>query len=146
MEHFAASSFWAKYKELPADIQEAADRQFARLKQNPAHPSRSDNNLEVNLSDPTDLAATPSSPRRLTLIEAGVGFAEIARRAREEGPQRVTIVDLDDVVVLSEADYRALRHERPTGRVLVDLLSNSPLTDIEIDHPSIRGDVRAVDL
>jgi hypothetical protein len=37
--HFASSRFWACYEQLPADVRAQADKQFALLKQNPAHPS-----------------------------------------------------------------------------------------------------------
>ena len=39
MTHFASSSFWASYEKLPENVREQADKQFALLKQNPAHPS-----------------------------------------------------------------------------------------------------------
>ena len=39
MRHFANPSFWDCYRELPASIQELADRNFELLKSNPRHPS-----------------------------------------------------------------------------------------------------------
>ena len=39
MNHFATPEFWAHYRQLPAEIQELADKNFALLKQNPQHPS-----------------------------------------------------------------------------------------------------------
>jgi hypothetical protein len=39
MRHFANPSFWECYRELPAPIQELADRNFELLKSNPRHPS-----------------------------------------------------------------------------------------------------------
>jgi len=39
MRHFANSSFWDHYEELPQPIQELADRNFDLLKKNPQHPS-----------------------------------------------------------------------------------------------------------
>jgi hypothetical protein len=39
MRHFANPSFWECYRELPASIQELADRNFELLKSNPRHPS-----------------------------------------------------------------------------------------------------------
>ena len=39
MKHSASSSFWAAYQALPRSIQALADKSFALLKQDPAHPS-----------------------------------------------------------------------------------------------------------
>jgi hypothetical protein len=37
--HHAAPDFWAKYRELPAEVQALADRAFALIKTDPRHPS-----------------------------------------------------------------------------------------------------------
>jgi hypothetical protein len=37
--HCASSRFWARYHELPDEIRKQADKQFALLKENRAHPS-----------------------------------------------------------------------------------------------------------
>lgn len=39
MRHFASPSFWELYEELPATIQELADKNFELLKADPKHPS-----------------------------------------------------------------------------------------------------------
>lgn len=39
MNHFASPSFWKCYHSLPADIRELADKSFALLQADPAHPS-----------------------------------------------------------------------------------------------------------
>jgi hypothetical protein len=39
MKHFATPEFWPRYRELPAEIQELADKNFALLQSNPQHPS-----------------------------------------------------------------------------------------------------------
>ena len=39
MKHNASSSFWVAYQALPESIQALADKSFALLKQDPAHPS-----------------------------------------------------------------------------------------------------------
>lgn len=39
MRHFAESSFWDLYEELPASVQALADKNFELLKANPRHPS-----------------------------------------------------------------------------------------------------------
>jgi hypothetical protein len=39
MRHFTEPSFWELYNELPASIQELADKNYELLKANPRHPS-----------------------------------------------------------------------------------------------------------
>ena len=39
MRHYASSSFWDCYKNLPADMRELADKNYQLLKENPNHPS-----------------------------------------------------------------------------------------------------------
>lgn len=39
MRHFANPSFWGRYRDLPAPVQELADRSFEFLKSNPKHSS-----------------------------------------------------------------------------------------------------------
>ncbi len=39
MKHYATPDFWARYHQLPEEIQQLADKNYALLKQNPLHPS-----------------------------------------------------------------------------------------------------------
>ena len=39
MKHFTSPEFWACYRALPNPVQELADKSFARLKNDPHHPS-----------------------------------------------------------------------------------------------------------
>jgi len=39
MKHFATPEFWAHYRQLPDDIQQLADKNFAILQKNSQHPS-----------------------------------------------------------------------------------------------------------
>jgi len=39
MTHLALPSFWQLYRQLPNDVQELADKNFALLKADPRHPS-----------------------------------------------------------------------------------------------------------
>jgi len=39
MNHFATGDFWYSYRQLPAEIQELANKNFALLRENPHHPS-----------------------------------------------------------------------------------------------------------
>ena len=39
MTHFATPEFWYHYRQLPEGIRELADKNFALLRSDPAHPS-----------------------------------------------------------------------------------------------------------
>jgi hypothetical protein len=39
LRHFTSPRFWSCYRELPADIQKLADKNFEILKENPRHKS-----------------------------------------------------------------------------------------------------------
>lgn len=84
-------------------------------------------------------------PSSWQLQEAKARFSEVVRRAVEQGPQHVTVNGEERAVVMSAQDYQRLTSQR-MGRELVDLLAESPLGDIEIDHAPITGPVRDVDL
>lgn len=79
------------------------------------------------------------------LHDAKARFSEVVRRAREDGPQRVTLHGEDAVVIVSAQTYDRDR-ERHTGRRLVEALAASPLGDLEFDRVSVSGPVRDVDL
>jgi antitoxin Phd len=72
-------------------------------------------------------------------------FSDLLRRAREEGPQRVTVYSEDAVVVVSAAEFARLIQfaDRPS---LHELLSQLPLRDVDFDFESERRPVREVEL
>ena len=39
MNHFATPGFWFHYRQLPVDVKQLADKNFAVIKQDPHHPS-----------------------------------------------------------------------------------------------------------
>lgn len=60
------------------------------------------------------------------LQDAKNQFSKVVQKARNEGPQEITVRGERAAVVLSAHDYDALRAGRPT---LVDALLNGPLWD-----------------
>jgi prevent-host-death family protein len=92
-----------------------------------------------------------SSPRKSRrpsswpLQDAKARLSELIRKAQSDGPQHVTVHGRGSVVVLSEEEYSRLTGAR-SGQRLVDLLRASPLGDVKIEHPGIRGPIRDVDL
>jgi prevent-host-death family protein len=82
---------------------------------------------------------------RWALQDAKARFSEVVRKARSEGPQRITVHGREEVVVVSVEEYRRFKG-RQTGQALVKLLQDSPLGDLRIDRPGTRGPVRDVEL
>jgi hypothetical protein len=48
LRHQATQKFWKLYDELPADIRELADRNYALLRHDPRHPSLHFKNIDRN--------------------------------------------------------------------------------------------------
>ncbi|MCK6450887.1 MAG: type II toxin-antitoxin system prevent-host-death family antitoxin [Alphaproteobacteria bacterium] len=64
--------------------------------------------------------------------DAKAQLSEVVRRARSEGPQRVTTRGADPVVVLAEEEYERLvrqDHRRPK---LSEILRGSPLAELDL--------------
>ncbi len=57
----------------------------------------------------------------------------------------MTVNGEERAVVVSAQEYDRLTGHR-TGQELVQLLANSPLADVEFEHPPVVGPVRDVEL
>ncbi|HUP61281.1 MAG TPA: type II toxin-antitoxin system prevent-host-death family antitoxin [Thermoanaerobaculia bacterium] len=90
-------------------------------------------------------ARAGSRAGRWALQDAKARFSEVVRKARTEGPQRITVHGREEVVVVSVEEYRRAKGE-PTGQALVDLLRGSPLRDVTFGRFRTRGRVRGVEL
>lgn len=86
-----------------------------------------------------------SRPGRWALQDAKARFSEVVRKAKTEGPQRITVHGREEVVVVSVEEYRRVKGQ-PTGEMLVKLLQDSPLRGVRIERSRTRGRVRGVDL
>jgi len=84
-----------------------------------------------------DLGAPGGSWR---LQDAKARFSEVVRRAREDGPQRVTLHGKDAVVIVSAQTYDKDR-VRHTGQRLIEAMAASPLGDLEFEREFITGPV-----
>jgi prevent-host-death family protein len=99
--------------------------------------------------------ALPRPPRRRRIRSAQRGhwilqdakarFSELVRRAHSDGPQHVTVHGRDEVVVLAAEEYHRLKGDR-SGKLLVELLRDSPLRDVRIEPAAVRSPVRGVKL
>lgn len=79
------------------------------------------------------------------LQDAKARFSEVVRRARDEGPQRVTVHGRDAVVVVDAVTFDGSR-ERHTGARLVRALRAAPLDDLDLERRSVSGPVRDIEL
>jgi prevent-host-death family protein len=91
------------------------------------------------------LLSSQRRPGLWPLQDAKARFSELVRKARSEGPQRVTVHGREEVVVLSAEDYRRLSGGL-TGEALIAALQASPFRDADIEPARERMPVRGVDL
>jgi prevent-host-death family protein len=87
-----------------------------------------------------------AAPRagRWALQDAKARFSEVVRKAKSEGPQRITVHGREEVVVVSVKEYQRAKGQ-PTGEALVELLHDSPLREIGLDRERTRSRVRGVE-
>lgn len=80
------------------------------------------------------------------LQTAKAGFSEVFRRARAEGPQRVTRQGRDGVVMLAEEQYDQLVGKSHQPKSLVRFFRESPLVGVDLDLDRDPDPGRDVDL
>lgn len=89
--------------------------------------------------------SVPKSHGKWALQDAKARFSEVVRRAKSEGPQRITVHGREEVVIVSVEEYRRAKGQ-PTGEALVKLLHDSPLRNLKIERTRTRAAVRDVEL
>jgi prevent-host-death family protein len=82
---------------------------------------------------------------RWSLQNAKARLSEVVRKAKTEGPQRITIHGREEVVVVSVEEYRRVSGQ-PTGKALVALMQASPLRGVKIERSKAQSPVRGVEL
>ena len=94
----------------------------------------------------TGIGKPPRLPGSWPLLEAKAHFSELVRRARNEGPQRVTVRGREVVVVVAGDEFRRLTSAQ-TSAALVAAMQASPYREIEIaPERAERSTVRNVEL
>ena len=73
------------------------------------------------------------------LEDAKARFSEVVRRARSEGPQRVTCRGQDAVVVIATEDLADLLGPPRTGADLMAFLEQTGIGELEIEREEDRG-------
>jgi antitoxin Phd len=61
-------------------------------------------------------------------------FSEVFRKARAEGPQRITRQGKEGVVMVAEEQYAQLVGKSRQPKSLVDFLRNSPLRGVNLER------------
>jgi prevent-host-death family protein len=75
----------------------------------------------------------PKAPSGYWLLQdAKARFSELVRKARNEGPQHVTVHGRDEVVVIAAEEFRRLKGSA-TGQALISAMQASPYRDIDIE-------------
>ena len=73
-------------------------------------------------------------------------FSEVFRRARTEGPQRITRQGQEGVVMLSEEQYERLTGKAHQPKSLVEFFRKSPLVGADLDLERDRDEGRSLKL
>lgn len=92
--------------------------------------------------------ATPQfqdRPDYWPLQDAKARFSELVRKARNEGPQHVTVHGRDEVVVIAAEEFRRLNGNL-TGAALIATVQSSPYREIELEPARMPMPVRDVTL
>jgi prevent-host-death family protein len=76
------------------------------------------------------------------LEDAKARFSELVRRARSEGPQRVTCRGKDAVVVIAAEDFARFETDERTGADLAAFLQQTALGELELIREEDRGPLR----
>jgi len=97
--------------------------------------------------------ASPAPPARLRgagdswqIQSAKARFSEVFRRARNEGPQRITRQGKEGVVMVAEEQYERLVGKSHQPKNLVRFFRQSPLVGVELDLERDRDAGRDIDL
>ena len=73
-------------------------------------------------------------------------FSEVFRRARTEGPQRITRQGKEGVVMIAEEQYQRLVGKSHQPKNIVQFFRESPLVGLDLDLERDRDPGREIDL
>ena len=73
-------------------------------------------------------------------------FSELFRRARTEGPQRITKQGKEGVVMIAQEDYEQLVRKSHQPSSLLEFFRQSPMVGVDLDLKRDRHPTRDVDL
>ena len=91
-------------------------------------------------------AGVKNAPESWQIQTAKARFSEVFRRARAEGPQRITRQGKDGVVMVAEEQYEQLVGKSHQPKSLVQFFRSSPLVGVELDLERDRDAGRDIEL
>jgi antitoxin Phd len=94
----------------------------------------------------TSTATPVTAPESWQIQSAKARFSEVFRRARTEGPQRITRQGKEGVVMVAEEQYDRLVGKSHQPKNLVQFFRQSPLVGVELDLERDRDSERDTDL
>src|SRR5271165_4819861 len=102
---------------------------------------------KTNRRAASDLTATLKATGESWQVQtAKARFSEVFRRARTEGPQRITRQGKEGVVMVAEEQYARLVGKSHQPKSLVQFFRQSPLVGLELDLQRDRDPGRDTDL
>lgn len=96
-------------------------------------------------NSPPHIALKPV-PESWQVQTAKARFSEVFRRARTEGPQRITKQGKEGVVMVAEEQYERLVGKARQPDNIVDFFRQSPLRGLKLDLKRDRSLARDIDL
>ena len=85
-------------------------------------------------------------PEPWQVQSAKARFSEVFRKARTEGPQRITRQGKEGVVMVAEEHYERLVGKSHQPKSLVEFFRQSPLVGVDLDVKRDRDPGRDIDL
>jgi len=82
---------------------------------------------------PAPAANLKTAPEAWQIQSAKARFSEVFRRARTEGPQRITRQGKEGVVMVAEEQYERLVGKSHQPKNLVQFFRQSPLVGVDLD-------------
>lgn len=73
-------------------------------------------------------------------------FSEVFRKARTEGPQRITRQGKEGVVMIADEEYQKLIGKSQQPKSLVQFFRESPLVGLELEFERDKDEGRDIDL
>jgi antitoxin Phd len=95
---------------------------------------------------PAEVANSTPSGEAWQVQTAKARFSEVFRRARTEGPQRITKQGKEGVVMVAEEQFNQLVGKSRQPKNIVDFFRQSPLVGLELDLERDRSPARDVKL
>jgi len=95
---------------------------------------------------PTAAASLKAAGESWQVQSAKARFSEVFRRARTEGPQRITRQGKEGVVMVAEEQYERLVGKSRQPKDIVDFFRQSPVMGLDLDLRRDRSPARNVDL